>query len=140
MAGRAGYTAEEIRELVAQYQAQPHGTKALWLAEQPFTVHQFRRLRQMVYEGDVDRELIPREHGGMTRTHGQLAAFERARAKELAEHELEVARLQARIEQLEGSNEALGKAIGLLHRLSGQEPDTATTTDSQDSSQPKTDS
>ena len=117
-----GYTTEEIRGFVHEYHLQPHGTKAGWLAAQSFTKNQFRRWRKLVFEGDLDRNLIPREHGGMARTGGEWSAFERARAKEIADHEAEVEQLQARIRMLEGTNDALGKAIGLLHAMSEQEP------------------
>lgn len=128
-----GYTREEIREFVHEYGLQPQGTKGAWLAAQPFTEHQFRRWRESVYAGDLDRNLVPRHDGGMTRTPGQWSAFEQARAKEIAAHEAEVQRLQERIHELEGTNQALGKAIGLLHKLNEQEPDGKTTTEPKDS-------
>ncbi|WP_232531988.1 hypothetical protein [Microbacterium halophytorum] len=40
-----------------------------------------------------------------------------------AHHDAEVAALNERIRQLEGTNDALGKAIGLLHVLREEEPD-----------------
>ena len=65
----------------------------------------------------------------------------KARAAETARHEAELARLQTRIEELEQTNEALGKAIGLLHARNEQEPgDTPTTNGPDSSSTPKTDS
>jgi hypothetical protein len=59
-----------------------------------------------------------------------------------------LARLRARVheleqnnEGLEKANEALGKAIGLLHAMREHEPDAApTTSDTRDSSTPKTES
>lgn len=129
MFGTPGYTTEEIRGFVHEYHLQPHGTKTMWLAGQSFTRHQFLRWRKMALEGDLDRNLIPREHGGMTRTGGEWSAFEKARAKEIAEHQTEVEQLHARIRMLEGTNDALGKAIGLLHSMSEQEPDEPATTD-----------
>jgi hypothetical protein len=48
--------------------------------------------------------------------------LEKARAVERAAHEAEVAKLTAQIRQLEGTNDALGKAIGLLHAMNEQEP------------------
>ena len=140
MTGTPGYTSAEIRELVHEYQMQPHGTKRAWVARQPFSRYQLQRWRKSLYEGDLDRNLIPREHGGMTRTPGEWSAFEKARAQELMEHAAEVARLQARVDQLEQSNEALGKAIGILHQLNVQEPDTAVTSEPQDSFGRKTSS
>jgi len=123
MVGTPGYTLEEIREFMHQYHLQPHGTKGAWRAERGVSQRQFRRWRQTLFEGDLDRNLIPREHGGMTRTHGEWSAFEKARAKEIAEHQAEVEALQAHIQTLEGTNDALGKAIGLLHAMREEEPD-----------------
>ena len=133
-----GYTRDEIRELVHEYHLQPYGTKKTWLAKQSMTEWTFRRWRKLVFEGDLNRNLLPREHGGMTRTNGELSAFEKARAKEIAEHQSEVEQLKSRIRELEGTNTALGKAIGLLHELSVPEPDAARTNDPKSSSKPKT--
>lgn len=52
----------------------------------------------------------------------ERAALERARADLRAAHEAEVARLNARVRELEETNTALGKAIGLLHATSEEEP------------------
>ena len=135
-----GFTRDEIRELVHEYHLQPYGTKKTWLANQSMTEWTFRRWRKLVFEGDLDRNLIPREHGGMTRTNGEWSAFEKARAREIAQHESEVEQLKGRIRELEGTNSALGKAIGLLHELSVPEPDTAPTNDPKGSSKPRTSS
>lgn len=135
-----GYTRDEIRELVHEYHLQPYGMKKIWLAKQSMTEWTFRRWRKLVFEGDLDRNLLPREHGGMARTNGELSAFEKARAKEIAEHQSEVEQLKSRIRELEGTNTALGKAIGLLHELSVPEPDTAQTNDPKSSSKPRTSS
>lgn len=135
-----GFTRDEIREMVHQYHLQPYGTKKTWLAKQSMTEWTFRRWRKLVFEGDLDRNLLPREHGGMARTNGELSAFEKARAKEIAEHQSEVEQLKSRIRELEGTNTALGKAIGLLHELSVPEPETAQTNDPKSSSKPRTSS
>ncbi|MCT1999497.1 hypothetical protein M3C58_15150 [Brachybacterium muris] len=140
MSGMRGFTAIEIREFVHEYYLQPHGTKGSWLKKQPFTPNQFRRWRKTLLEGDLDRNLIPREHGGMTRSRGEWTAFEKARAKEIADHEAQISQLNARIRELEGTNSALGKAIGLLHERSEQEPDLKTTIEHESSLKPSTDS
>ena len=65
----------------------------------------------------------------------------RQRDAQIARNEAEVARLQARVRELEATNDALGKAIGLLHEMNAQEPDaTPQTSDSGDSSTSRTDS
>lgn len=135
-----GYTRDEIRELVHEYHLQPYGTKKIWIAKQSMTEWTFRRWRKLVFEGDLDRNLLPREHGGMARTNGELSAFEKARAKEIADHQSEVEQLKRRIRELEGTNTALGKAIGLLHELNVPEPDSAQTNDPKSSSKQKSSS
>ncbi|MCO4239852.1 hypothetical protein [Pseudarthrobacter raffinosi] len=122
-----GFTREEIREFMHEYYLQPHGTRKEWLASKSISDWTFRRWRTILVQGDIDRGLIPREHGGMVPTNRELSAFEKARAKEIAAHRAEVEKLQKRVQELEDTNSALGKAIGLLHELSVPEPDTAPT-------------
>lgn len=124
-----GQTREEIRQVVHEYYLQPYGTRAAWLASQSVPSWKFRQWRKMVYEGDLARNLIPRDDGIMARTSGERSAFEKARVQEIAEHQSEVEQLKDRIRVLEGSNTALGKAIGLLHDLNAPEPDTKQTND-----------
>ena len=141
-----GLTATEIREFVDEYHLLPHGQKRLWLAAQGMSYHRLRRWRAAVFDGDLDRGLIPREGGGMTVPPGKRAAVSKAHTTERKDAEL--ARLQARVHELEQSNdalgkanEALGKAIGLLHMMREQEPDAApTTSDPCNSSTPRTNS
>lgn len=122
-----GYTRDQIRQFVHLYYLQPHGTKTAWLAAKSITDRTFRQWRKMVFEGDLDRNLIPRDHVDMPRTHGERSALEKARAQEIAKHQSEVEQLKGRIRELEGTNDALGKAIGLLHELNVPEPDTKPT-------------
>jgi hypothetical protein len=134
-----GFTTEQIREFVHRYQTQPHGRKGIWLQEQGVSYDRLRRWRSAVYDGDLDRGLIPRDSGGVSVPPKNRTAIERQRARERAEQEAEVSRLHARVRELEQANEALGKAIGLLHQMSEQEPAAApTTTDPSDSSTPRT--
>ena len=118
----AGFTAEEIREFVREYTAQPYGDKGAWLAARGVSYDRLRRWRLAVFDGDLDRGLVPRDSSPVKIPPGQRAALERHHAKERAEHEAEVERLNARIRELEETNGALGKAIGLLHSMSEQEP------------------
>jgi hypothetical protein len=135
-----GFTAVEIVELVHEYHVQPHGQKALWLSSQGLTYHRLRRWREAIFEGDLDRGLIPRDGGGVTTPPVKRTALAKTRAAEVARHEAELTRLQARVRELEQTNEALGKAIGLLHARSEEEPDATPTNDPGDSSTPKTNS
>jgi len=135
-----GVTREEIREYVHQYNLQPHGTRTAWLEQQPFSRATFYRWNRLVFDGDLDRNLVPRETRLMNTTPSQRSALETARAREKAEHEAELAALRERVRQLEGTNEALGKAIGLLHALNEQEPEPSTTSEPKNSSPRKTSS
>ena len=117
-----GFTATEIRELVHEYQLQPHGEKSPWLAALGISYKRMRRWREAVFEGDLDRGLIPREGSPMTVPPSKRTALEKARARERAAQEAEVARLTVRVWELEDTNEALGKAIGLLRAMNEQEP------------------
>ena len=134
MTASVGFTAEEIREFVHEYHVQPFGQKAAWLAEQGVSYDRLRKWRSAVFEGDLDRRLVPREGGRMTVPPAKRTALEKQRAAERAAHEVEVAVLRQRIGELEGTNDALGKAIGLLHAMSEHEPDeTRPPTDPSDS-------
>ena len=137
----AGFTAEEIREFVLEYQALPQGRKGPWLTARGVPYERLRRWRAAVFEGDLDRALIPREGSPMTIPPSNRTSIARARAAERAAHDAEVAKLNARVRELEQTNEALGKAIGLLHQMSEQEPAaTSPTSDPSSSSKPRTSS
>lgn len=71
----------------------------------------------------------------MTIPPRQRTVLEKERARERAAHEAEVARLTARVQELEAANgalgkatDALGKAIGLLQTMSEHEPAVPPTT------------
>lgn len=137
----AGFSPTEIRELVVEYQLLPYGQKGPWLAAQGVSNRQFRRWQATVFDGDLDRGLIPREGVGMTVPPAKRRALAKADAAKQDRDEADLARLRARVGELEATNEALGKAIGLLHALNAEEPDTAATIhDLDDSSTPRTDS
>ncbi|SHK03129.1 hypothetical protein SAMN02745244_03776 [Tessaracoccus bendigoensis DSM 12906] len=123
-----GFTTAEIREFVHEYQLLPHGTKGAWLAERGLSYDMVRRWRSTVFEGDLDRGLVPRESRAMAVPQDKRTAFEKERAQERAAQEAEVKKLTARIKELEDTNTALGKAIGLLHAMNEQEPTAPPTT------------
>ncbi len=104
-------------------------------------MRQLRRWEATVFAGDLDRGLIPREGSGVTVPPAKRSALAMAQTAKQERDEAEVARLQARVRELEHANEALGKAIGLLHAMNAEEPDAALTmTDLDDSSSARTDS
>lgn len=77
----------------------------------------------------------------MTVPPAKRRALAKADAANQDRDEAELARLRARVGELEAANEALGKAIGLLHAMNAEEPDTTPTiTDLDDSSTTRTDS
>jgi hypothetical protein len=136
-----GFSPVEIRELVVEYQLVPHGQKGPWLAARGISNRQFRRWQSAVFDGDLDLGLIPREGVGMTVPPAKRRALAKAEDAKSARDDAELARLQARVRELEVTNEALGKAIGLLHERNVHEPDaTPTTIDLDDSSTSRTDS
>lgn len=118
-----GFTTAEIRELVHEYQLQPHGQKAIWLRERGLTYANLIKWRKAVFGGNLDRGLVPRQARGMTLPPKQRTELEKQRAAERATHKAETEKLNARIRELEETNAALGKAIGLLHQMSEREPD-----------------
>jgi len=119
----SGFSVDEVVELVHEFEVQRYGTRGVWLAERGIAKSRMYRWRQAVFSGDLDRGLIPRQGSSMDVPPGKRRALAASRAKEIAAHDAEVARLQARVKELEEVNDALGKAIGLLHQLSEQEPD-----------------
>jgi hypothetical protein len=136
-----GFTASEICELVFEYQGLAHGSKGRWLAERGLTRWRLGRWRASLFDGDLDRGLIPRQGSAVSRSREEQTAIARRRAAEQAAHAAEVERLNARIRELEHANGALGKAIGLLRERNEHEPaDTPTSNDRSDSSTPRTDS
>lgn len=61
-----GFSTEQIREFVHRYEIQPYGQKAFRLEEQGVSYDRLRRWRSAVFDGDLDRGLIPREGGVVT--------------------------------------------------------------------------
>lgn len=119
----AGFTAAQIRELVHEYNALPHGSKGVWLRERGLKPTRLLQWTATVFAGDLERGLVPRKAGQMTVPPSARSAFERARAAERSTQEAELARAKARIAELEATNDALGKAIGLLHAMNEHGPD-----------------
>jgi DNA-binding transcriptional MerR regulator len=137
----AGFSVAEIREFVVEYERVPHGQKGPWLAAQGVSNGRFRRWQAAVFGGDLDRGLIPRDSGAMTVPPALRKALANVDAARQERDEAELAQLRERVRQLEATNEALGKAIGLLHEMNVDEPDTTPmTNDPDDSSTSRTNS
>src|SRR5919112_333242 len=102
-----GFTSAEIREFVVEYHLLPHGQKGSWRAAQGVSVRQLRRWEATVFAGDLDRGLIPREGSGVTVPPAKRSALVQAQAAKQDRDEAELARLRARVGELEQTNEAL---------------------------------
>lgn len=120
----AEFTGEQIRELVFEYCRLPYGQHRPWMAAHPsISRGMMTRWRTAVFDGDVDRGLVPRQTEPMnSQPKGRQGMVER-RAIETARHAEELAQRDAQIRELKETNELLGKAIGLLHTLNVPEPD-----------------
>ncbi|BBZ17052.1 hypothetical protein [Mycolicibacterium gadium] len=112
----AGFSSAEIHEFVIEYHLLPHGQKGSWRAAQGVSVRQLRRWEATVFAGDLDRGLIPREGSGVTVPPAKRSALAMAQTAKQERDEAEVARLQARVRELEHANEALGKLSGSCMR------------------------
>ncbi len=117
MAIAIGWTDDEVREFVYEYEQQPWGAKQQWLQQQGVSLDQLKRWRSAVFDGDLERSLVPRESGG-----GSSLQERRLFIKVRERHQVEVEQLTERVRQLEEANDALGKAIGLLHQMNVEEP------------------
>lgn len=115
-----GWTDQRIREFVYTYESLPRGSKRDWLKAQGISKNRFYRWRNTVFDGDLNQGLIPRE-GGVLTSPGRRRDIVKFHVGHDNQQELD--RLSKRVQELEASNEALGKAIGLLHQLNAQEPD-----------------
>lgn len=130
-----GWTAEEIREFVFEYDRQPHGTKQAWLAGTVVSPWQLRKWQHTVFGGDLERGLAPRQAVGVSPASRRRAAAARSAAQaEVEALRARVAELEAANGSLERANDALGKAIGLLQAMSVHGPDTNPTTNDPSSS------
>ena len=79
------------------------GSPRGWL-KQGVSYDRLRRWQVAVFEGDLDRRLIPREGSPMTVPPAKRTALERTPAAERAAHEADVAKLSERIRELDGSS------------------------------------
>lgn len=128
-----GWTSEEIREFVYEYERQPFGAKRAFRDERGVSESMLRRWRRTVFDGDLDRGLVPRPGGEATGT-----VLRRRIAWHQVDRDAEVEELRGQVRRLEEVNQALGKAIGLLQSLSGAGPQPSTTSAPGDSSRQKT--
>ena len=117
MAIARGWTDDEVRAFVYEYERQPWGTRLQWLAAQGVNRDRLQRWRSAVFDGDLERSLVPRDSSA-----GSSPAQRRAIAQGRDQQLVEVDALKERVRQLEEVNDVLGKAIGLLHQMNAQGP------------------
>ena len=118
------FTAVEKDVIVREYLAVPYGEKVRWVAERGLDQRAVNKWRQAFLVRELEAGFRPRDTSSMdpisdarvAQLQRQLLAERAAREQDKQRHEDEVARLQA-------VNDALGKAIGLLHdHAAKQEP------------------
>ena len=127
-----GWTASEQAAFVSEYFFLPYGAKKRFLAEKGVKYSQLRAWRATYFFGDLERGLLPRETPRMgnedvaefKRLRAALERERAGRAEDQRRHAEDRRRDAEEIERLQRSNEALGKAIGLLHELNGQQEPT----------------
>ena len=112
------YTAVEKRAFVLEYMDQPYGAKASWLAAQPFSAHTFKDWRLAYLGGSLDHGLVPRNAETVNHSGHRLRHVE----KDLAAKQAEPERIRDQNDKLQATNEALGKAIGLMQKWSEHTP------------------
>ena len=115
------FTAAEKASMVAEYLVMPHSQKARWRAEHGVKTYSLTRWKKAYSFGDPERSLVPRDTDGMSVSDGaRVRLLELELEAERSAREQDTARLQDEIERLQGVNDALGKAIGLLHDRDGR--------------------
>ncbi|MGB3301238.1 hypothetical protein [Gordonia sp. (in: high G+C Gram-positive bacteria)] len=129
MDARIGYSVAEIEKLVEEYLDLPRGTKKAWLQEKGLTDYRFNQWRRAYLDGDLERGLIPRgrpQSASVVKSAQQkLRALEKSVIAERAAYEKQLEALRAENEILTEGSIALGKALGLLQKISPPESETS---------------
>ena len=114
MAASRLFTVDQKRDIVAEYEAAPWGTKAGVLAAHGVTDRQLRDWRAARDAGILEVGATPRTVVATPRE--ESAEIARLR-KEVARLEAEVARARKDADDRQFAMEALGKATALLHAV-----------------------
>lgn len=113
-------SAEDKREYVLAYLSTPHGLKGPYLREHGIIYSQLAKWRAALADGDLDRGLVPRHTGQMSKA--DVAEVRRLQKRNIElENELERANLD--LERQRMATDALGKAIGVMQKLHGADSD-----------------
>ncbi len=116
MRGRQRWTAGERAELVAEYLLVRHGQKGPWLAQRGIDSRMMASWRTAFFFGDLERELVPRDTSSMSPLDGvRMRQMEALLQQEREARAADQVRHVEEVDRLSQANEALGKAIGLLH-------------------------
>jgi transposase len=108
------WTADEKREIIAEYEAAKHGSKQSTLLRFGVSEHQLRSWRTARDEGVLDAGLALRS----TRMTPRRESAEIARLRAQVEHlNAELDRARQDVDDRQKAVEALGKATALLHEL-----------------------
>lgn len=116
-------TAEQKRELVYAYVAQPYGTKGHFLRQRGLSSDRMRRWRAQVFADTLELGLVPRggsgvsaeESAALARLIKQNQALQEQLAAQQAEHEQAMRSKDDDLAVQLRAVDALGKAIEILH-------------------------
>lgn len=116
-------TAEQKREFVYEYVAQPFGSRSTFLLERGVTKNQIRQWRSQVFAGTLELGLVPRggtivsveESAALARLLKEKQALQEQLDRQQAEHEKVLAAKDAELDVQRRAVDALGKAIEILH-------------------------
>lgn len=111
---------EGQREHVLAYLSAPHGSKGAYLRKHGILYSQLAKWRAALADGDLDRGLVPRHTGQMSKDD---VAEVRRLQKRNAELEKELDRTIMDLERQRMATDALGKAIGVMQKMHGAEYD-----------------
>lgn len=122
MAIKKLWTAQEKRDFVAEYEAQPYGYKRRFLVDRGVSECQLRDWRASRDAGVLEYGVIPRERRSSRAESAEIGRL-RAQVEQL---QAELARARQDVDDRQKAVEALGKATALLHELvsgkSAEEP------------------
>lgn len=114
MGMRTAWTVEQKRDMIAEYEAAPHGTKSGVLRRHGITGRELRNWRSAQDAGVLEVGLTPRT---VRRTPAAESAEILRLRHEVVRLEAQVARAHKEIDDRQHALEALGKATALLHDL-----------------------
>lgn len=110
------FSREDRREHVLAYVSTRHGFKTQYLAEHQISYWQMNSWRKALADGDLDRGLVPRHTGSMSKD--DVAEIRRLQS-ENARLEKERDQAVGDLDRMRTAADALGKAIGVMQKQHG---------------------